>query len=142
MKRTTKQFFEELYTARRRVSWREQETLDRQMFSDWYHEMEIGDHAHVCHWSDVDPVTIIAKTATTLTVRYDRAERDPEWKPEWEIGGFSAICTNIDEQKWIIEEDPMGMVEVFRWSKKYNQYRNTAGERLFPEWRKYYDYNF
>lgn len=142
MKRTKEQFFEELYEARRHVSWREQEELDRQMFSDWYHEMEVGDHAHVCQWSDVDPCTIIAKTATTLTVRYDKAERDPAYTPEWIPGGFSAICTNQDDQQWVISEDEDGRVEVFRWSKKYNQYRNTAGERLYPEWRKFYDYNF
>ena len=142
MKRSKEQFFNELYNARRNVSWREREELDCKMFSDWYHEMEVGDHCHICHWSDVTPCTIIAKTPTTLTVRHDKATRDENWKPEWDIGGFSAHCTNIDEQKWNIEEDEDGTVEVFRWSKRYNQYRNTCGEKLFPEWKKFYDYNF
>ena len=142
MKRTTEQFYKEYYEKRSHLSWREWDDVERKMRDEWYHEMEVGDHAHICHYSDVSPVTVIKKTATTLTVRMDKATRDPNWKPEWAVGGFAAHCTNIDEQKWIIEEDENGSVEVFRWSKRYNQYRNTSGEKLFPEWRKYYDYNF
>lgn len=141
MKRTSREFYDALYENRRNVSWREQDELERKMREEWYHEMDVGDHAHICHYSDVSPVTIIKKTASTLTVRHDKAT-EGDWKPEWVVGGFSAVCTNIEDQKWIIEEDPDGYVEVFRWSKRYNQYRNTAGEKLFPEWMKYYDYNF
>ena len=142
MKRTTKEFYDEYYKKIREVSWREQEEVERRMRDEWYHEMEVGDHCHICHYSDVSPVTIIKKTANTLTVRFDKATRNPNWKPEFEIGGFSAVCTNIDTQQWDIEEDENGSTEVFRWSKRYNQYRNTCGEKLFPEWMKYYDYNF
>jgi len=142
MKRTTEQFYKEYYEKKAHLSWREWDDVERKMRDEWYHEMDVGDHAHICHYSDVSPVTVIKKTATTLTVRMDKATRDESWKPEWVVGGFSAHCTNIDEQKWIIEEDENGSVEVFRWSKRYNQYRNTSGEKLFPEWRKYYDYNF
>ena len=143
MKRTAKEFFEEYYEARREANgYIEAEELRQKMFADWYHEMEVGDHAHVSLWSDIEPVTIIAKTKTTLTVRYDKAERDQSWKPEFVIGGFSAHCTNNEEQRWIISEDPNGSTEVFRWSKKMNCYKNTADCKLFPEWKKVYDYNF
>ena len=143
MKRTSKEFFDEYYKVRNNTSsYEEAEAVREQMFYDWYHEMEVGDHAHVTLWSDVEPVTIIAKTKTTLTVRYDKAERDPNWKPEWIVGGFSAHCTNNDDQQWIISEDPNGNTEVFRWSKRLNCYKNTGGCKLHPYWAKHYDYNF
>lgn len=84
---------------------------------------------HVRMWSDVDPATIIAKTRTTVTVRYDKAEPDQNRKSDY-------------EQKWIITEDLNGETEVFRWSRRSKCYKNKTGSILFPEWRKYYDYSF
>ena len=59
MKRTTKEFYDEYYKKIREVSWREQEEVERRMRDEWYHEIEVGDHCHICHYSDVSPVTII-----------------------------------------------------------------------------------
>lgn len=144
MKRTAKEFFEFYHKERWNLkgTYEERQEAEAKMFSDWYHEMEVGDHAHVTLWSDVEPVTIIKKTATTLTVRYDNAVLDPNWKPEFIIGGFSAHCTNNEDQQWIITENPDGKTEVFRWSKRFNCYKNTSDCKLRPEWRKHYDYNF
>ena len=108
---------------------------------EWYKSMEVGDHASVHLYSDDNPCTIIKKTATSLTVRYDKATRDPSWKPEWVTGGFSAICTNQESQRWIIEEDPDGSTETFRWHKKEAAYVHE-GCILTPGWYKHYDYNF
>ena len=142
--RTAKEFFEYYHEARWHLkgTYAERAEAEAKMFSDWYHEMEPGEHAHVVMYSDIYPVTIIKKTATTLTVRRDKATRDPNWKPEWIVGGFAGHCTNNDEQQWIIEEDPDGGIETFRWSKRYNQYRDKGGCKLFPHWKKHYDYNF
>ena len=123
------------------LNYRErQEALDA-LRLEWYKSLEVGDRASVHLYTDDDPCTIIKKTATTLTVRYDKATRDPNWKPEWIPGGFSAICTNQESQKWIIEEDPNGTTEVFRWSKVNGGYMHN-GCRLTPGWYKHYDYNF
>lgn len=103
--------------------------------------LEVGDKAHVKLWSDVNPCTVIKRTKTTVTVRYDTATRDPNWKPEWIPGGFSAICTNIEDQQWIIEDDADGSTERFFWSEKENCFVHN-GCRLTPGWLKYYDYNF
>lgn len=140
--RTSEQFFDEYHRAIwEPETYAEREALRLKMFEEWYREMDVGDHAHVHLWTDSEPVTIIKKTRTTLTVRYDKARRDPNWKPEFIPGGFSAHCTNNDEQRWIIEEDPAGRVEVFRWSKRLNAYQNN-GCKLLPGWVKTYDYNF
>lgn len=134
-------YFEEWRRTGERPAW-DYEDKQNEIIKAYNHDMEAGDHAHICHWSDVSPVTIIKKTATTLTVRYDKATKDETWKPEWVIGGFSAICTNIEDQKWNIEEDENGRTEIFRWSEKFGCYKNRSGEKLLPHWDKYYDYNF
>ncbi len=140
MKRTSKEFFDWYYEARWDIPYEERSAWEHQAFMDWWNELEVGDHAHICHWSDVSPVTVVKRTAKTITVRYDKATRDPNWKPEWIPGGFSAICTNIDDQKWIIEEDENGRTETFRLRNV--GWRNKADEKLYPEWMKHYDYNF
>lgn len=144
MIRTSEQFWNEFHKKRWDFigSYDEIKEQESKMLEEWYNEMAVGDHCHICHYSDVSPVTVVKRTAKTITVRYDKAERDPEWKPEWIPGGFSAYCTNNDEQRWIISEDLDGKTDVFRWSKVYNVFRNKHGEKLFPEWRKHYDYNF
>ena len=144
MKRTAKEFFDFYHEARWNIegTWEEREEAERKMFADWYHEMEVGDHAHVVMYTDVYPVTIIRKTATMLVVRCDKATLDPDWKPEIIPGGFVGHCVNNDEQVWNIEEDPEGCIETFRWSKRYNAYRDAAGCKLLPGWVKKYDYNF
>ena len=146
MKRTAEQFFNEYHEARRNFegTYLERQEKEKQMFRDWYDEMEVGDHCHICHWSDISPCTVIKRTKTTITVRYDKATRKDSWKPEFVIGGFAAHCLNNDDQHdaWLIEEDENGVIETFRWSKKFNCYKNLSDEKLFPEWAKKYDYNF
>lgn len=146
MKRISKQFFNEYQEAGWNFegSYKKRREMELQMFKDWYDEMEVGDHCNIHHYSDVSPCTIIKRTKTTITVRHDKATRRESWKPEWVGGGFSAYCTNNNDQKnaWDIEEDPNGRTEVFRWSKRLNAYKNSADETLHPGWAKFYDYNF
>lgn len=140
MKRTSKEFWDWYYEERWNKPFEEREAWEHQALLDWWNELEIGDHAHIQHYSDVSPVTVIKRTAKTITVRYDKAELNPDWKPEFEIGGFSAHCTNNDEQQWDITEDPDGRTETFRLRKC--GWRNAADEKLLPGWAKHYDYNF
>lgn len=140
MKRSREEFFKWFQEERWKVSIYERDAWEHQARMEWWNELEVGDHAHICHYSDVSPVTVIKRTAKTITVRYDKAERDPSWTPEWVSGGFAGHCTNQDEQRWIIEEDPDGRTEVFRLRRV--GWRNTADEKLYPGWKKFYDYNF
>ena len=140
MKRTSKEFWNWFHEERWNVPFKERDAWEHEAMMEWWNELEVGDHANICHWSDISPVTVVKRTAKTITVRYDKATLNPEWKPEWEVGGFSAVCTNIAEQKWIIEEDPNGREETFRLRKC--GWRNKADEKLYPEWKKFYDYNF
>lgn len=100
---------------------------------------EVGDGATVRLWSDSHAYTIIKRTPCTLTLRRCKTIRD--FKPEWIIGGFSAICTNCEDQKWKYEEDEHGEIIVAHWSNKFQRFRYkdmfvSAGRS------EYYDYNF
>jgi len=111
---------------------------------EWRQSLKVGDRVHICHYTDITPATVVARTAKSITVRYDKAHLDDEWKPEFIPGGFGAHCTNDSDQMghWVIEEDLDGSTEVFRWSKRYNRYKNKSDEFCEPGWMKYYDYNF
>jgi len=122
--------------------WRYEDKI-AELRKNFRQALEVGDRVHICCYSDINPATVIKKTKTSLTVRYDKAHLD-DWKPEFIPGGFSAHCTNDSDQAghWIIEEDLEGRTEAFRWSKRYNRYKNKADEFCEPGWDKYYDYNF
>lgn len=142
MKRT----FEEFNADREKIrndftlGYSERQERDGAEFLSWIDELEVGDRAHVCLWTDVEPVTVIARTPKTITVRYDKATLSPDWKPEFIVGGFAGHCTNQDTQEWLIEEDANGSTGTFR--RRKNGWYDKSDCRLYPGWRKYYDYNF
>ena len=137
------EWFEEWNKTEVMPTWNYEEKQN-EIYTEWIQSLEVGDHAHICHYSDITPCTVIKKTATTITVRNDKATKSENWNPQYIPGGFSAHCTNNDDQAdwWICEEDPEGTTEVFRWRKKSNRWMNACDERLYPEWMKKYDYNF
>ena len=133
-------WFDEWHATGVKPEWDYSEERTRIM-EEWHKDLNVGDHVHVHLYTDVDPATVIKRTPTSITVRHDKATLDPDWKPEWIAGGFAGHCVNQNEQRWFIEEDPDGGVETFRWSKKTKCYQRD-GVKVFPEWRKFYDYNF
>lgn len=84
----------------------------------------------------------------TIEVRQLDAKRDPSFKPEFIVGGYSGYCTNDHEQKWIFSSNENNEVIRLRRKKK-QKYRNKElfGYKnsefvLADEPYKYYDYNF
>lgn len=107
-------------------------------------EIEVGDGVTICLYSDMEAHTVIARTAKTITIQRDKAIRDPKFKPNWEPGGFSAICTNNEEQEWTYERDPNGRTQRCYWSEKNGRWQ-TGGDGSIPVIRgrhEFYDYNF
>lgn len=84
----------------------------------------------------------------TLVVRELDAVLDPSYKPEFVPGGFSAVCTNDREQKWIFSSNENNRTYTIRRKKKQNlKDRELFGYKslrfvLADEPYKYYDYNF
>ena len=124
----------------RSLGWDVREQMCDELWEAYCDGLEVGDRANVRFYSDVEPVTVIKRTAKTITVRFDKATLSPDWKPEMVAGGFAAHCVNQETQEWKIEEDPNGSTGVFR--RRKNGWYDTGDCKLTPGWRKFYDYNF
>jgi hypothetical protein len=95
--------------------------------------------------TDRDPCEIIKWVSDcTIEIRHMKVERDPAYKPEFVAGGFSAVCLNQEDQKWIIEPNPENPIFRIRWSRRKKCWQDAHGNHfaLAREPRKYYDYNF
>ena len=119
-------------------------TEQDELRKNWYKSLEVGDRVHICHYSDISPATIVKRTEKMIIIRYEKANLDQSWKPEFIPGGFSAYCVNNSDQleHWIIEEDLDGSTEKFNWSEKRGVWKNKSNETIGVGWIKYYDYNF
>lgn len=120
------------------------EELKEQYFRQLNREIEVGDGVTLHFYSDAEAHTVIARTAKTMKIQRDKAVRDPSFKPEWVPGGFSAICTNSEDQKWTYEPDPKGTITVCHWSEKHGRWQaGSAGSLRVSRGRhEHYDYNF
>lgn len=103
--------------------------------------VEVGQGATVCLYSDRFAGTIIKVTKTTITIQRDKAIPNKDFKPEFEVGGFAGHCVNQDEQSYTYERNEKGTTQVFRWSKKNRRYQK---DRIFLSKgrHEFYDYNF
>lgn len=118
--------------------------LEHEMLVEINRELDVGDGATLCLYSDRYACTVIAKTSKTITVQRDKATRDPNFKPKWEAGGFSAICVNQEEQSWTYERDPNGEITKCYWSEKMGRF-TTGGDQSIKIGlgrHEFYDYNF
>lgn len=104
--------------------------------------VKIGDGVTVNLWSDRHAATIIKVTPKTVTVQRDTAILSPDFKPEWITGGFSAHCTNQNEQSYTYERNEKGEIITFRWSDKYQTYGTPGNLTLSKGRHEFYDYNF
>jgi hypothetical protein len=120
------------------------EDLKWQLSKERNREIEVGDGVTLHLWSDSHACTVIARTATTLTIQRDKATLDPNFKPEWIPGGFAGHCTNQDEQTYTYEADPNGEIYKCRWSEKYGRFQSGSdgSMKITLGRREFYDYNF
>jgi hypothetical protein len=116
------------------------EALKWQLHKELNREIEVGEGATLHLWSDAHACTVIARTATTLTLQRDKATLDPNFKPERD--GF--YCTNQDDQEYTYEPDPNGETYKCRWSEKYGRWQHGSdGSMKVTRGRhEFYDYNF
>ena len=103
---------------------------------------KVGDGATVNFYTDRNAGTIVKVTKCSITVRRDKAIIDPNFKPQFVVGGFSAHCTNNNEQSYTYEPDENGELTTVRWSKKFNRYGTPDNITLSKGRHEFYDYNF
>ena len=84
--------------------------------------------ANFSGYSDVEPFEVVdVRTENKVVIRAMKAERAEGWKPEFVSGGFSAHCTNNDDQRnsWSISPD-----EDDAWLQSVGQKQKCAGNAL------------
>jgi len=103
---------------------------------------QVGDGV-TCHgWSDSHAYTVVAKTATTITIKRDKATLDPNFTPEIIPGGFLGHCVNQNQQSYTYETDPDAPAEKAHFSKKLGCYMFRGHKRVTTGRLEFYDYNF
>ena len=110
---------------------------------------QVGDKVHACFYSDAQPGTVVKRTAKRCRVRYDNVDKDPSWEPEISPGGFSGHCVNQESQRWVITDNPDGVIHQFFLHKSGQWRMSAAGSnesgvsaRLGPGWAYRRDFNF
>ena len=96
-------------------------------------------------YTDTTPHEVVRVVSNkTLEVRRMAFERDPDWKPHFEVGGFAGNCTNQESQRWIITPDNDPENPVFRIRLGRNGWKDKGGQlyRIESEPKRFYDYNF
>jgi hypothetical protein len=130
-------------------------TADMNKYADRISALAIGDGVTVSIWTDCEAYTIIKRTATTMTLREDKATRSPNFKPEFVAGGFAGHCVNQNEQSYTYEPNltgPTTKVSLRRWTdeegnerrlwKKVGVGKFERGGNVYPGRSKFHDYNF
>jgi hypothetical protein len=95
-------------------------------------------------YSDVNPFEVVRHVSDkTIEVREMDSERDPDWKPEFIPGGFSAHCVNQREQRWNIVSNPENPTRRIRLHKS-GVWKDAYGNKfdLHDKPIRFYDYNF
>jgi len=105
-------------------------------------EVEVGDGVTVCLYTDKNAYTVVKRTKCTITIQRDKATLSPNFKPEFDIGGFCAHCTNNNEQTYEYERDESGDVETCHWSEKLGCFVLKSAARVINGRHEFYDYNF
>jgi hypothetical protein len=104
---------------------------------------QIGDRCNWQLWTDVEPCTVINRTAKTVTVRFDWAELATP--PVMVPAGFAAVV--LEAATYSISENPSGRVMKFSlrangaW-KGQGSRANERGNVLRAGWKKFHDYGF
>ena len=97
-------------------------------------------------YSDVRPCEVVeVKSEKKVIVREMKAERDPDWKPDFVAGGFTAHCTNNNRQNWICSSDPDGHLMAISKRKDGRWYEVGGNYNSFvfsDKPLKHHDYNF
>lgn len=101
-----------------------------------------GDGVTVNLYTDRHAYTVISRTAKTLRIQRDKATLSKDYKPEFIPGGFSAHCTNNNDQRYDYERDPDGEIKTAYWSEAKCCFQVEGSLMITPGRHEFYDYNF
>jgi hypothetical protein len=101
-------------------------------------------YANEYGYSDIEPWEVVRVISDkTIEIREMQTERDESVKLEFNVGGFSAHCSNQNAQKWIItSKDDNPVIRIRKSKTGYWKCKNGSKFKLSDTPYKYYDYNF
>lgn len=115
----------------------------------------VGEGINVSVWSDVHAYTVIKKTATTMTLRADKAELLNRDELRFVFGGFHAHCENQEDQRYEHTPNPNGVkikISLRCWKDEEGNERRKwkksgvrtfeIGGNVYPGRRTFHDFNF
>lgn len=101
------------------------------------------EYANHYGYSDVDPFEVIRVVSDkTIEIREMKCVRDDSVKLDFQVGGFSAICTNQRDQEWTITSDETRPIIRIRLGKRGWKDKDGRKFGLRDHPTKFYDYNF
>lgn len=105
-------------------------------------DIEIGTGVTLIGYSDRTPFEVVKVVSDkTLEVRRMDAVLDPDWKPDFHVGGFMGHTANQNEQKWNLTSNPSNDVLRIRLGKK--GWKDANGDKYsVGKAVKFFDYNF
>ena len=91
-------------------------------------------------YTDRKPLGVVKDNPRTKVLSPVLVAKDPEWKPDFHPGGFSAYCANQISQTWLYDGiDEEVQIRVYKtkrgWSMKFHQFVEDCAVH-------FYDYNF
>jgi len=104
---------------------------------------ELGKFANEVLFTDVNPYEIVKVVSDkTLEIRSMNAEIDPEWEPEFYVGGFGGNCANQNTQKYSYTSNLDAPVIRIRKRKDGTWGKGSINYSIDTKPVKFYDYNF
>lgn len=106
-------------------------------------EVGMGVTARVYTDSHALTITRISPSGKTFWATQDKTSLDPNWKPEFVVGGFAGHCVNQYDQKYEYQTDPDGEEIRFSLGKdgKWKCQSRYSVVQLGIR-RAFHDYNF
>jgi hypothetical protein len=91
-------------------------------------------------YSQSYPWVEVKRTAKTVTLAKVNVEKDPDWKPEIQPGGFCGHCSNQHAQTWLFGDIDLNQTKTIRKTKL--GWSHSGVKFIEDRAREFYDYNF
>ena len=118
------------------------EALEKKIRKEKNRELAEGDGATINFYTDRHACTVIRKTKKMIVLQRDTATLKEDFKPDFDVGGFSAHCENNDKQEYTYERNPDGQTYRAFWSEKKGCYVADGCLKVSVGRHEFYDYNF
>lgn len=132
----TREQYEPIHALSRKI-----DDLEFEVIKERRREIKVGDGCTLVLWSDKQAHTVVRKAKAMIVIQRDKVIKSPNFKPDWVVGGFSAICINQNEQEYTYERDPNGNTIRAFWSEVNGCYMHN-GCKVINGRHEFYDYNF